>query len=281
MRRRAIVTGASSGIGQGIAQYLARHGYDVAITYSNNEPGARSTQAACEAAGARCFVYEVHLERHDTLDTFARDAIAQLGGLDLMMLNAGRDERYTILGVTAEQLHRVLDVNLFGNLLLAGSAAKHMAKSGTGGTILFTTSTRGESAHHDDFIYGAAKAALNRACQSLAIELAPYKIRVNCIAPGYTRVRENRLPDDFKDGDLWHGAPYYRAEHAIPLGRMGEPDENGALAFFLASDEATYITGETIRVDGGLSIYGPSEGYAPASWISPDWLQRQKAALES
>jgi NAD(P)-dependent dehydrogenase (short-subunit alcohol dehydrogenase family) len=155
-------------------------------------------------------------------------------------------------------------IDFAGYLLLAGAAARHMVRDNIKGSIFFITSTRGERAYAEDVIYGGLKAAINRSCQSIALDLAPYGIRVNCIAPGATQVRPNRpINPDF-----------IPLSKAVPLGRMGTPRDNGELVAFLASDKATYITGTTIRVDGGLILSGPPEGWAEAHIINPSWTKR-------
>lgn len=135
---------------------------------------------------------------------------------------------------------------------------------------------RGESAHPDDFVYGGIKAAINRAAQSMALDLSPYGIRVNCVAPGATRVRENKLPED----SPLRGKPFYPVEHNIPLQRMGTPRNNGELIAFLASKKGSYITGTVIRVDGGLVLPGQPQGFAPSTWIDPHWVQRHREQMD-
>ena len=274
----AVVTGGSSGIGQGCALVLAAQGYDVAITYSRNQEGAEETREQVEKLGRRCFIYQAKLEEKGAAENVVKQGRKDLGRLDLLINNAGRDARSSILTATREDMQYIVDTNFIGYLMAAGEAARIMVRDGVQGSILFVTSTRGESAHPDDFIYGGVKAAINRAAQSLALDLSPYGIRVNCIAPGATRVRPNRPPVDAKAGDIINGRPYYPIEDSIPLGRMGVPRDTGELAAFLASDKGSYITGEVIRVDGGLTLPGQPEWFAPSVWIDKGWIQRQKDA---
>lgn len=276
----ALVTGASSGIGQGIALVLARHGYDVAIAYGKNEEGARDTRTAIEAMGRRCPLYQAPLEEEGAAEALVREAHAALGGLSLLVNNAGRDIRTSVLTATRADLDLIYRTNFVAYTMGAGEAARLMVRDKVAGSIIFITSTRGESPHADDFLYGGMKAAVARAAQSMAIDLAPYGIRVNCIAPGATHVRDRKLPDGFVPGDEINGKPFWPVEDAIPLDRQGTPEENGELVAFLASPHATYITGTTIRVDGGLSLPGAAEGFAPPSWIDPAWVRRHKERLE-
>ncbi len=279
--KAAIITGGSSGIGQGCALVLAEQGYDVAITYSRNREGAENTKEQVEKLHRRCFVYAASLQDKGVAENVVRQARSDLGRLDLLINNAGRDTRNSILTATREDLQYIVDTNFIGYLMAAGEAARIMVREGTKGSILFVTSTRGESAHPDDFVYGGIKAAINRAAQSLALELSGYGIRVNCIAPGATRVRPNSPPPDAKAGDLIKGRPFYPIEESIPLGRMGDPRDTGELAAFLASDKGSYITGTVIRVDGGLTLPGQPEWFAPSVWLDKAWAQRHRdAAME-
>jgi len=277
---KALVTGASSGIGQGTAIVLAEHGYDVAITYHRNEEGARETQRQIEALDRRCAVYQASLEADGVAEETVRRAHADLGGLTLLVNNAGRDTRNSVLTTTRADMRYVLETNFYAYCLAAGEAARRMVRDGTRGSIIFVTSTRGESAHPDDFLYGGVKAAINRAAQSMALDLAPYGIRVNCVAPGATRVRESKVPRDFVPGTLLGGKPYYPFDAYIPAGRMGTPRENGELIAFLAGGRCPYITGTVIRVDGGLVLPGIAEGFAPTTWIDPQWIARHRAKMD-
>ncbi len=279
--RAAVVTGGSSGIGQGCALVLAEQGYDVAITYSRNREGAESTREQVEMLHRRCFVYHAALEEKGVAEDIVRQARRDLGRLDLLISNAGRDARNSILTATREDMQYIVDTNFIGYLMAAGETARIMVRDGTKGSILFVTSTRGESVHPDDFIYGGIKAAINRAAKSLALELSAYGIRVNCIAPGATRVRPNNPPPDLKAGDIVKGRPFYPIEDSIPLGRMGVPRDTGELAAFLASDKGAYITGTVIRVDGGLTLPGQPEWFAPSVWLDKAWARRHRdAAME-
>ena len=278
--RKALVTGASSGIGQGTAIVLAEHGYDVAITYGRNEAGARETQRQIEALGRRCFVYQASLEVEGAAERTVRAAHQDLGGLTLLVNNAGLDTRNSVLTATREDMRVLLEINFYAYCLAAGEAARAMVRDGTRGSIIFVTSTRGEVAHPDDFLYGGIKAAINRASQSMALDLSPYGIRVNCVAPGATRVQKHKAPEDFVAGSLLDGKPYYPLDPYIPSGRLGTPRENGELIAFLAGDRCPYITGMVVRVDGGLVLPGLAEGFAPTTWIDPDWIARHRAKMD-
>lgn len=247
-QKTALVTGGSSGIGQGIAEVLAEEGYDIAITYGNNADGAEETRKRVEATGRRFFAYQAFLQDQDAPERAVKQAIADLGHLDLLVNNAGRSTRESVLTCTAEHLDSVYHLNYRAYILATGAAARHMVLNGISGSIIFITSSRGERAYPDDLLYGGMKAALKRSCESIAMDLAPVGIRVNCVAPGATQVRE--------DGGKWQDHLGMR----IPAGRLGTPRENGHLVAFLASEKASYITGVTVRVDGGLILPGMPEG---------------------
>lgn len=276
--RKALVSGGSSGIGQGTAIVLAEKGWDVAITYNTHPDGAKETRERVEALGRKCCILEAHLEEEGAPERMVREAARQLGGLDAFACNAARDARSSILTLTRKEIQRMVDTNLTGYLLAAGEAARYMVRTGTRGSIVFTTSTRWESAHPDDCLYGGLKAAIERASRSIALDLAPYKIRVNCVAPGATQVRpwQARVPS----GTIVDGRPVYPLEDVIPLDRMGLPRDVGNAVAFLFSDESSYITGTTIRVDGGLVLPGMPEGYASCQWISPKWIEKQREGME-
>ena len=247
-QKTALVTGGSSGIGQGIAEVLAEEGYDVAITYGKNPEGAEATKAAIEALGRRCFVYQASLQEADVPEKTVKQAIADLGHIDLLVNNAGRSTRESILTVKAENLDYLYDLNYRGYLLTTGAVARHMVLNKIRGSIIFITSSRAERAYPNDLLYGGLKAALKRSCESIAMELSQFGIRVNCVAPGATQVRE--------DGGRWQNSLGVR----IPMERIGTPRDDGHVVAFLASEKASYITGVTVRVDGGLILPGMPEG---------------------
>ena len=259
----AVVTGGSSGIGQGIAIVLAEHGYDIAITYGKNPDGAEKTRQQIEALGRRCFVYQATMPEADVPAKVINQAHKDLGRIDTLVCNAGQTRHYSVLDVTPEDMDYLFQLNYRSYVLCAGAAARHMVKDGIKGSIFFITSSRGTRAYPEDFLYGGLKSALQRSCESMALDLSPYGIRVNCVAPGLTRVRE--FPEGVTDFD-WVGW--------IPMKRSGTPRENGELIAFLASENATYITGVTVRVDGGLILPGPPEGWVKdVPWHNPAWIK--------
>ncbi len=270
MGKTAVVTGGSHNIGQGIAIVLAEHGYDVAITYNNRKEGALETQAEIEKLGKKCFVYQASLENPKVPDEIVARAHKDLGHIDLMVCNAGNGGfRGSILTVTPEKVDEVYSVNFRNYILSAGAAARYMVKDNIAGSIIFITSSRAEMAYPDDYLYGGFKACVKRACESMALDLSAYNIRVNCVAPGATWTPRPGMEDRLK-------SPF--VTESIPLHRVGTPRDNGEAVAFLASDKASYITGVTVRVDGGLILPGMLEGYDKIPWVRQEW--RDKIAAE-
>jgi len=267
-RKCAFVTGGSRHIGRGIAVVLAEYGYDIAITYATNPDGAKETQCQIEALGRRCFIYEAHLEQTDAPEKTVNQARKDLGRLDVMVCNAGKDVRSSVLTATAEDLDYQYANTVRNYFLCVGAAARHMVNDKTEGSIIMITSVRGQVAHPDDFFYGGMKAAMDRACKSMALDLSAYNIRVNCIAPGaiWRPDKEGNLPD----------TPFLR--ESIPLHRTGYVRDIGEAAAFLAGERSAYITGTTLLVDGGLSLPGLLESRDAIPW---DWKPRKSRTYET
>jgi len=267
MNKCAMITGGSRHIGQGIAVVLAEYGYDVAITYATSPDGANETKRQVESLGRRCFIYEARLENPEVPEKVINHARADLGRLDVMVCNAGKDTRNSVLTITAEELDYLYANNLRNYFLCAGAAARNMVRDKTGGSIIMITSVRGQLPHPDDFYYGGLKAAMDRACKSMALDLSAYNIRVNCVAPGavWRPDRDGNVPD----------TPFLR--ESVPLHRTGYVRDIGEAAAFLAGERAAYITGVTLTVDGGLSLPGLLEQRDAIPW---DWKQRKNKVYE-
>lgn len=264
MRRCAIVTGASRGIGRGIALCLAQAGYDLAITYRKEADKAQDLAEEIHAAyGRECFIFQASLEQRGIGEAVFDQMVASLGRLDLLVNNAGVTLRENLLEMSDQMLDTLIDLNFRNYVKLMQKAARYMVKTGTEGSIVNITSVRGHRAFPTDGIYGGIKAALNRAIQSFALDLAPYHIRVNNVAPGAIRVRtkeELAIERPGSDPAFWD-----TLGKKIPWGRSGTPEDIGKAVVFLASDAAEYITGVTLTVDGGLTLPGMPERPDPGS----------------
>ena len=260
------VTGGSRGIGAGTVRVFASKGYDVAFTYNTKEDEAAKLAEEVRGMGRRCFYYQASMQERDVPTEVTRRAITDLGHLDALVCCAGLTKHNLLTLTDADFIDFVYSLNFRAYVLCAAEAARHMQENGIKGSILFISSTRGERAYPTDAIYGGFKAALNRAAQSFALELSQYGIRVNVIAPGGTVVRGNL-------DTSWAFAK------KVPLGRLGHPRDIGNAAYFLASDEASYITGVTLRVDGGLILPGMPEDSREENGWRPDMEKMRQYLL--
>jgi len=248
--KNVFITGGSRGIGRGIAKVLARKGSNIAFTYNSSLAEAESLKAEIEEIGVRCLFFQAGMEEDGVPEEVTNRVVEALGGIDVLVCNAGLTRHDSILTLTEEHADFVYKLNFRSCMMCTKAAASDMIRRSVPGRIIFISSTRGIRAYPEDNIYGSLKAGLIRSVQSLALELAPYRITVNCIAPGATKVRGDLSPEGLSEGYL---------AGIIPLKRMGSPKEVGDLTAYLASDDAGYITGETIRIDGGLILPGPPE----------------------
>jgi NAD(P)-dependent dehydrogenase (short-subunit alcohol dehydrogenase family) len=260
--RRAIVTGAGSGIGRATALRLAADGCDVGVTYRANAGGAESVVAEIGAMGRAAFDVELDLATPRAA-TAAIDALAErLGGVDVLVNNAGVNRRATVLEETVAGFDRALDVNLVGPWACAQAAARHMIDAGRGGRIVNVTSVLAFVALDGGGAYGAAKAGLELLTKVLALELAPHAIKVNAVAPGHTATPMNYGPDDLEAATI--------ERPVIPAARAAAPDEIAAAIAFLASPAASYATGASLLVDGGLLLASGPQSLQDATGRPPE-----------
>jgi NAD(P)-dependent dehydrogenase (short-subunit alcohol dehydrogenase family) len=248
--KKSFITGGSRGIGRGIALVLAKAGYDIAFTYNSKLEEAKVLSEEIKLIGRKCFYYQASMELDEVPKKITKEAIEDLGGIDLLVCNAGLTKHNSLLNLEAEQIDFLYNLNFRSYLLCSNVAAKYMVDKKIKGNIIFISSTRGIRAYPQDALYGGFKAALNRAVESMALEMSYYNIRVNCIAPGATKVRGSCTDEELSGSNF---------AKKIPAGRLGTPEEIGYLVEFIASDKAEYITGVTIKVDGGLILPGMPE----------------------
>jgi 3-oxoacyl-[acyl-carrier protein] reductase len=236
----ALVTGASTGIGRAIAIALAEEGAHVAINYRHDEAGARQTAEAVEALGRRAMVVKADVTHAGEVEGMIELVTGAWQGLDVLVNNAGVVNRGPLLELTEAMWDEVVDVNLKGVFLCTQSAARWMKPRQTG-AIVNISSMRGVEGGSSSAHYAAAKAGVIALTKTVARELAP-DIRVNAVAPGYVETRIQSMLTDAQRETINAGTP---------LGRFGQPSEIARVVAFLASEDASYMTGQTLVVDGG------------------------------
>lgn len=270
MKKTLFITGGSRGIGRGIALVFAQNGYDVAFTYHTAEDAAVSLKKEIEQLGQKAYYRQASLEEKGTAHQAVSWAAEVLGEISCIVCNAGLTVHTDIRKMKEEDIDFVYRLDYAGYLLCASEAAKHMISGEIPGRILFVTSSRGQRVYPEDALYGGMKAGLHRACESMALELSEYGITVNCIAPGNTAIRGNFT------GEELSGSKF---QQKIPMGRSGTPKEVGKLAYFLAAEDAGYITGTVVRIDGGLILpvmpEDVSEGAGPGWHELPAYMQEK------
>lgn len=249
--KAAIVTGGGTGIGKGISHALAEAGASVAIVQSTLEKAAQAAEELT-AEGHQVLPFCADISSRQMVQNLVAEVIEKFGRIDILVNNAaltGAKAAAPFLDLSDELLERTIDVNLKGTFIVSQEAARKMTENG--GSIIHISSVGAYAAQEGASIYCATKSALFGLTKTMALELAPYNIRVNAIAPGdiQTETSEN-VTEEVKE--LGISGKYTRR---VPLNRRGKPFEVGPTAVFLASDDSSYITGETIIIDGGFLLY--------------------------
>lgn len=241
----AIITGAATGIGQGIAERFAKEGAAVVVDYVGEPDAADKTEEAVKAAGGRTIAVEADVSDPEQVQTLVQSAVREFGRLDIVINNAGIERKYAFVDYPLNEARKIFDVNLFGPFLVSQAAAKQMIQQGGGGRIINISSVHEDLPMPTNAVYCASKGALRMLMRTIAVELGKNNITVNNIGPGavYTPI----------DADIEAKPELEKALMSeIPLNRWGKPSDVAGLAVYLASDEAGYVTGSTYFVDGGM-----------------------------
>jgi NAD(P)-dependent dehydrogenase (short-subunit alcohol dehydrogenase family) len=240
--RIALVTGAQQGIGRGIALAFAREGADVAVNYLDDRAAAEKVMQEVRAVGGRAVLVQADVARPTDAQRMIAQVQSELGGLDVLVNNAGVYPRVPFLEMRETDWDHVVDVNLKGGFFCAQAAARAMVAAGRRGSIINMASQAVRGAVRGVH-YSASKGGVVAMTRATALELAPHGIRVNAIAPGLTDTAQPRYGNNEEE--------LAAMASAVPLGRMAQPDDIAAVAVFLASDDARHITGQTVHVNGG------------------------------
>jgi len=239
----AFVTGGSRGIGQGIALGLAKEGANVALTARKAEDCAE-TVAAIEALGRKALAISMDVASSASVEHGIDEALTAFGRIDICVNNAGVTKDMLLIRMTEEEWDTVLDTNLKGAFLVSKTIARPMMKQRSG-AIINISSIIGLTGNAGQCNYSASKAGMIALTKSTAKELASRGIRVNAIAPGFIQTRmTDALPEELKKAML----------EAIPMKRLGTPDDVAKVVVFLASESAAYVTGQTLSVNGGMAM---------------------------
>ncbi len=253
--QKALVTGASSGIGAGVALSLAAAGADVVVNYSSSAAGAEKVVGEIKAAGGNAMAVKADVSKAEDVNAMFDRMIADWGTVDILVNNAGLQQDASFVDMTLEQWNRVIGINLTGMFLCAQRAVREFVRRGVrpeishaAGKIICMSSVHEIIPWAGHVNYAASKGGVKLFMQSLAQELAPQKIRVNSIGPGAIQTPINRAAWETQEA-------LDSLLTLIPYGRIGVPNDIGKAAVWLASDESDYVNGQTMFVCGGMTLY--------------------------
>lgn len=253
--QKALVTGANSGIGEATARYLAKAGAAVAINYHSHPEDATKIVEDIKAANGEAIAIQADVSKEDEVKAMFSQMLQQFGTIDILVNNAGIQKDASFVDMTLAQWNAVIDVNLTGQFLCAREAAREFLRRGVqphiscaAGKIICMSSVHQVIPWAGHVNYAASKGGINMMMQSIAQELAPHRIRVNSIAPGAIKTPINKAAWDTPAAEA-------KLLTLIPSGRVGEVPDIAKAAVWLASDDSDYVTGTTLFVDGGMTLY--------------------------
>jgi glucose 1-dehydrogenase len=251
----ALVTGASSGIGQAIAIAIGLGGAKVIVNYNSNEKGANETLEAIKEKGGEGIIFQTDVSKEEEVQTMFSQIAKDFGALDILVSNSGIQKDASFLEMSLSDWQKVIDINLTGQFLCAREAAREFVRKGVikeiskaAGKIICISSIHDIVPWAGHINYATAKGGLQMMMKTMAQELAPHKIRVNSISPGAIRTPINQ--------EVWENEDSKKELlKLIPYGRLGEPQDVAKAAVWLASDDADYVHGATLYIDGGSTLY--------------------------
>ena len=238
----AVVTGASKGIGAEIAKHLAAEGASVVVNYASSKPGADRVVAAITEKGGKAVAVQADVAQQADIQRLFAEAKTTFGRLDILINNAGVYEFSPLEEITIENFHRQFDLNVLGLILTTQEAVNHFGPDG--GSVVNIGSVVARMALPGSTVYSATKAAVNSITRTLGAELGSKKIRVNTVNPGMVETEGNYTAAEGSDFRK-------QVEQVTPLGRIGQVDDIAPAVVFLASDDAKWVTGETLYIAGG------------------------------
>jgi len=255
----ALVTGGGQGIGKAISLSLAKAGARVVLAFNTSEAGAREVVEQARTFDAQAVSVHADMENNGDLEKLVDAAMTAFGTIDVLVNNAGVAIYHPFLEMPREAWNRTIQINLTAAFVLSQRVARIMVRQGTKGSIINISSAGGSCAQKGLAHYNASKGGLNLLTKAMALELGPYGIRVNAIAPGAIEVERNKA-------SLVEGAYTQEWKKIIPLGRWGQPEEIADIVLFLACDASGFITGHILSADGGQSAQVPQPGYDYEKW---------------